>query len=73
MTNTLAVVAAAPPVAAPPVAAPPAAAPPAAVPPATAIAMEEALPSSPLSPGVGSISSGSDLTYSPTRDEDFER
>ncbi|KAG0444969.1 hypothetical protein HPB47_008542 [Ixodes persulcatus] len=31
-----------------------------------------ALPSSPLSPGVGSISSGSDLTYSPTRDEDFE-
>ncbi|KAG0429539.1 hypothetical protein HPB47_023554 [Ixodes persulcatus] len=36
------------------------------------IAMEEAVPSSPPSPGVGSISSGSDLTYFPTRDEDFE-
>ncbi|CAN8023127.1 unnamed protein product [Ixodes persulcatus] len=62
VTNTLAVVAAAPPVAAPP----------AAVPPATAIAMEEAVPSSLPSSGVGSISSGSDLTYSPTRDDDFE-
>ncbi|CAN7940091.1 unnamed protein product [Ixodes pacificus] len=66
-TNTLAVVAAAPPVAAPPAAAPPGAAP-----PATAIAMEEAVPSSPLSPGATSISSRSDPTYSPTRDEDFE-
>ncbi|CAN7941323.1 unnamed protein product [Ixodes pacificus] len=61
-TNTLAVVAAAPPVAAPP----------GAVPPATAIATEEAVPSSPLSPGATSISSGSETTYFPTRGEDFE-